>query len=439
MFARAVGGAVVMRAPSEPPSPLSTGVRRRLRLVGEPDMRQRIARIAIEHLRAFAPALWLERDQYPGAPRTRSECEPCPTCQEWRDARAGGQLEPLVLSCGHSVVEALRHSRPCAFTSCRYNTFLEVWRRNGVLRLNRAPGVEPLDVPPTESCVLDIIDERGALSQEEVADILGVTIEFVRQTERSGEAEARVHGGPALRALLSLWSEQSSSVEDTSHAIAQVTGTIGDIAYDIGGALPQRSSLTEEHQVERWTEHAAALARAGLPLKVAWIRANALEAETMATKTNANKRKLTNGAPITGLPTGAVPREKFTELLPVKVSPEAIAKAGEELAALVADQAALDEKRREANSGFREQQASIKERQKKAAQTVSEGTELRDVECQDFLLPTNEVMAIRLDTGEVVETRTADKDDLQESLKAKAPDDEDDAEDGLEEQGPGAA
>lgn len=136
-------------------------------------------------------------------------------------------------------------------------------------------------------------------------------------------------------------------------------------------------------------------------------------------------KKNGNGEIPQGLPPGAVPKERFTEKLPVPVDPESIMQAAQSLAALADEQEVLDNERRDANAGFKERQSSIKDRQKSLSKTVKEGVALQDVECQDWLLPDNQVWQVRLDTGEILKdeegkplSRTADKDDLQEPLPA---------------------
>lgn len=130
-----------------------------------------------------------------------------------------------------------------------------------------------------------------------------------------------------------------------------------------------------------------------------------------------------NGEIPAGLPPGAVPKETFTEQLPVPVDPASIMQAAQSLAALADEQEILDNERRDANAGFKERQSSIKDRQKSLSKTVKEGVALQDVKCQDWLLPDNQVWTVRLDTGEILKdaddkpiSRTADAEDLQEKL-----------------------
>lgn len=71
--------------------------------------------------------------------------------------------------------------RPCPYVGCKYNTYLEV-KKNGSI-LFRKPGLEPDEVDPLNSCVLDIIDRSGSVSCEEAGEALGVTRHQVASVE----------------------------------------------------------------------------------------------------------------------------------------------------------------------------------------------------------------------------------------------------------------
>jgi hypothetical protein len=70
--------------------------------------------------------------------------------------------------------------------------YLDVNERTGSIKFN-FPGVEVEDM--TESCALDVA-ERGDHHQEEVAKLMNITRERVRQIELSAK---RKLGRPALR------------------------------------------------------------------------------------------------------------------------------------------------------------------------------------------------------------------------------------------------
>lgn len=76
--------------------------------------------------------------------------------------------------------------RPCGYVSCRYNLYLDVTEAGSVV----VPEHEPWEQAPAGSCALDIA-ERGGSTLAEVAVILGVTRERVRQIEVAATAKAR--------------------------------------------------------------------------------------------------------------------------------------------------------------------------------------------------------------------------------------------------------
>jgi len=84
--------------------------------------------------------------------------------------------------------------RPCPWVACRHNAYLDLNPKSGgsgKLMLN-FPGLEPDEVPPEKSCVLDMAD-RGPQTLEEVAELLNVTRERVRQIEvKAGDKLRRV-------------------------------------------------------------------------------------------------------------------------------------------------------------------------------------------------------------------------------------------------------
>jgi hypothetical protein len=115
-------------------------------------------------------------------------------------------------------------------------------------------------------------------------------------------------------------------------------------------------------------------------------------------------------------PNGAIIRGRHKEQLPCRVEGDAVELAGKELAKCVREQEELDEERREVLAGFREKQAGIKERAKAHATTVEMHTIARPVWCTKYLLRTNDIQIVREDTGEVVVTRAATPEELQQEL-----------------------
>lgn len=81
--------------------------------------------------------------------------------------------------------------RPCPHVSCRHHMATD----------ETADGVRVLNLPlhlPT--CVLDVADEGGR-TLEDVAEMLGITTERVRQIEAGAIRKVRIAGGPDLVAL----------------------------------------------------------------------------------------------------------------------------------------------------------------------------------------------------------------------------------------------
>lgn len=117
----------------------------------------------------------------------------------------------------------------------------------------------------------------------------------------------------------------------------------------------------------------------------------------------------------------AVERKRYELQLPVEASSPERDAAGKRLAMLFRKHEALESERRETNAEFRETFAGIKKNMDEAATTFEKGTKLEAVEVSERLVvETNEVVVVRLDTGEIVETRTAAPEDRQEALDLDA-------------------
>jgi hypothetical protein len=84
--------------------------------------------------------------------------------------------------------------RPCPLVGCCYNTYLVV-KHNGNITLTH-PDRLPEDVPPDESCVLDVADQ-GYHTLDEVGRILGLTRERIRQIETSAVDKIQSAVGPS--------------------------------------------------------------------------------------------------------------------------------------------------------------------------------------------------------------------------------------------------
>lgn len=152
-------------------------------------------------------------------PRFRGDCETCETCQADRDllqrqfvatgttmdfvaAKTALRDDPaehagpcrIERECGHDDAEMLRRSRPCIFVACSLNPYLDVTAA-GKLKWN-FPKREPWEMPPGESCALDVAEE-GEHTLEEV----GAKVGLVR--ERANQILKSTYGGlqPVMRAL----------------------------------------------------------------------------------------------------------------------------------------------------------------------------------------------------------------------------------------------
>lgn len=82
--------------------------------------------------------------------------------------------------------------RPCPWVGCRHTLYLDV-SEAGSIHFPHADR-EPWEMPPSESCSLDVA-ERGGLTLEEVGDVLNVTRERVRQLEFKSLRHYKALGG----------------------------------------------------------------------------------------------------------------------------------------------------------------------------------------------------------------------------------------------------
>lgn len=111
-------------------------------------------------------------------PEKRRDCEPCPTCQAWRDDDANPFDDRL--ACGHDWQQAVEHSRPCLFVGCHHHLYLDVHPQSGALKLN-FPELEPEQM--ADSCVLDVVADGCEATLDVVGAKLGLTRERARQIE----------------------------------------------------------------------------------------------------------------------------------------------------------------------------------------------------------------------------------------------------------------
>lgn len=113
-----------------------------------------------------------------------------------------------------------------------------------------------------------------------------------------------------------------------------------------------------------------------------------------------------------------VERAFVTKKLAVRVSADVVERAAHEMARLYTDREALKSERRETMAEFKERMAAFDQRMGELANTVNNSTEQRDVKCRELLyVEENRIDVVRLDTGEVVDSRTATAEDRQEDLE----------------------
>lgn len=69
--------------------------------------------------------------------------------------------------------------KPCPFVSCQYHLYLDVTERGGLVIYY--PSLDPDQMP--EQCILDIAEKNGGITLEDIADLMNLTRERVRQLE----------------------------------------------------------------------------------------------------------------------------------------------------------------------------------------------------------------------------------------------------------------
>lgn len=117
-----------------------------------------------------------------------------------------------------------------------------------------------------------------------------------------------------------------------------------------------------------------------------------------------------------GPPAGATERRRYTEELSVKNTDTQQSVLAGQLADVILEKGRIEDEKKEAMSGFNEKLKDLEAREKELASEVHSGTHKEPVEVVEYLLPTNEIQCVRSDTGEVLERRAADADDLQEDM-----------------------
>jgi len=78
--------------------------------------------------------------------------------------------------------------RPCPYVGCKWNLYLDVTPCGSIAF--RDPGIEPWDVPPEESCALDVAD-RGGETLADIGRMISVSRERARQLGEAGRRRAQ--------------------------------------------------------------------------------------------------------------------------------------------------------------------------------------------------------------------------------------------------------
>jgi hypothetical protein len=199
-------------------------------------------------------------------------------------------------------------------------------------------------------------------------------------------------------------------------------GCCGATPDNFGTAIdPSRAHPVVDGKANRVSCHACIRAR---------YAPKGTEGDTMAKKKSkaprgygVGSKDAGNGRPLTTLGAAAkitrperTERRRFFEFLPVRVQDSEKLAAHAELSRLEGDRLRLKSEKREVLARFRERFNGLDVEIEKLVAKGNEGTEKRRVECAVILLATNEVEVVRLDTGEIVEKRTATADELQLAL-----------------------
>lgn len=147
--------------------------------------------------------------------------------------------------------------RPCPWVSCRYHLAVDVTATQTKVIRPELPVEEMAD-----TCALDVaVQHPEGLRQEDVAAILDLSIESIRQTEIASRAGMRLAGGPDLRAL---------HAEGGGRNPADEVEEIGDTAPMFWRPDDKSEAEVREELAEAWSSKVVALVvGARLPLVMA--------------------------------------------------------------------------------------------------------------------------------------------------------------------------
>lgn len=106
--------------------------------------------------------------------------------------------------------------------------------------------------------------------------------------------------------------------------------------------------------------------------------------------------------------------------IPVDLTPAELARMKDDLAIAAVELEELTDEARESAARFREERKELKGKVRNLARTIKHGKVPRPIECRRVLDPeARTVETVRVDTGEVVDSRAARPDELQGALDLK--------------------
>mgnify|MGYP001600438607 CR=1 FL=1 len=137
-------------------------------------------------------------------PRARTQ-RPRPLTKEER-AEWGSEMAAVPHERPRTRADCVNGLRPCPFVACEYHLYLDVNHRNGHIKFN-FPNLEVWEL--TETCALDVASHPGNTTLEEIAAVMNMTRERVRQIEEHGLAAAK-----ASKIGVKLATEQAAGLLD---------------------------------------------------------------------------------------------------------------------------------------------------------------------------------------------------------------------------------
>jgi hypothetical protein len=195
-----------------------------------------------------------------------------------------------------------------------------------------------------------------------------------------------------------------------------------DMIPYLAGGLPSACDRCKPRDFAAfgWTPHACAIC--GAPFYAPDFNDPDLPCQVCHNVTQENRpmaAKKNSKGPATKTIDGRklVERARYEQMLPCKIPVDEVEVKAGQLAKVIRERDEMLDRKRESNAAYREKIAFFDERLKELATSVENKTEQQSVSCVEWLVPeTNEIRVIREDTGEIVETRTADAQDLQDPL-----------------------